>query len=71
VRLVCINAGVSAAQAVDIVYNLAGSDSIFEKHLLERCFRDVHAATQHVAVAASGLEQAGRVLLGLEPQGFI
>ena len=69
--LVCTNAGVNAAHAVDIVYNLAGSDSIFEKHLLERCFRDVHAATQHAAVAPSGLEVAGRVLLGLEPQGVI
>jgi alkylation response protein AidB-like acyl-CoA dehydrogenase len=71
VRLGCINAGMSAAQAVDVVYNLGGSDSIFEKHALERCFRDVHAATQHVAVAPKGLELAGRVLLGMEPNGFI
>jgi indole-3-acetate monooxygenase len=71
VRLGCINAGVSAAQAVDIVYNLGGSDSIFEKHPLERCFRDVHAATQHGAVAPKGLEVAGRVFLGMEPKGFI
>lgn len=71
VRLGCINAGLSAAQAVDIVYTLGGSDSIFEKHALERCFRDVHAATQHAAVSPKGLEAAGRVLLGMEPQGFI
>jgi hypothetical protein len=34
---------------------------------LERCFRDVHAATQHIAVATSNYELAGRVLLGLDP----
>jgi acyl-CoA dehydrogenase-like protein len=55
VRFGCINAAVSAARAVEIVYNLGGSDSIFEKHPLERCFRDVHAATQHGAVAPKGL----------------
>jgi indole-3-acetate monooxygenase len=71
VRLGCINAGVSSAQAVDIVYNLGGSDSIFEKNPLERCFRDVHVATQHAAVTPKGLEVAGRVLLGMEPNGLI
>ncbi len=71
VRLGCMNAGISAAQAVDIVYNLGGSASIFEKLPLERCFRDVHAATQHVAVAPRGLEVVGRVFLGMEPRGLI
>ena len=71
VRMGCVNAGVSAAEAVDIVYNLGGSGSIFEKNLLERCFRDVHVATQHVAVAPKTLEVVGRVFLGMEPQGLI
>jgi len=70
-RLGCINAGINAAQAVDIVYTLAGADSIFEKHALERCFRDVHAATQHAAVAPKGLEVPGRVLFGMKPKGII
>jgi len=71
VRLGCINAGMNAAQAVDIVYNLGGSDSIFEKHPLERCFRDVHAATQHAAVSPKGLEVVGRAFLGMEPKAII
>ncbi len=57
VRMGCVNAGGSAAAAVDVVWGLAGS----------RAFRDVHAATQHVALAPRTLEMAGRVLLGLEP----
>jgi len=71
VRMGCVNAGVSAAAAVDIVYNLGGSGSIFERNLLERCFRDIHVATQHVAVAPKTLEVVGRVFLGMEPQGLI
>jgi alkylation response protein AidB-like acyl-CoA dehydrogenase len=70
-RIGCVNAGVSAAEAVDIVYNLGGSASIFEKNLLERCFRDVHTASQHIAVAPKTLEVVGQVLLGMEPQGLI
>jgi alkylation response protein AidB-like acyl-CoA dehydrogenase len=41
VRMACVNVGVSAARAADIVYKLGGSDSIFEKYPLERCFRYV------------------------------
>lgn len=34
---------------------------------MQRYFRDVHAAGQHVVLAFPGLETVGRVLLGLEP----
>ena len=70
VRMGCVNAGVAAAAAVDIVWGLAGSGAIFEAAGLERRFRDVHVATQHVALAPRTLEVAGRVLLGLDPQGI-
>ena len=69
VRMGCVNAGASAAAAVDTVWGLAGSRAIFEDAGLERRFRDVHVATQHVALAPRTLEMAGRVLLGLEPGG--
>jgi indole-3-acetate monooxygenase len=70
VRMACVNAGESAAAAVDLVWGLAGSRAIFEDAGLERRFRDVHAATQHVALSPRTLEMAGRVLLGLEPLGL-
>ena len=70
-RMGCVNAGVSAAEAVDIVYRLGGSASIFEGNRIERCFRDVHTATQHGALAPRTLEVVGRVLLGLDPQGLL
>lgn len=70
VRMGCVNAGVAAAAAVDIVWGLAGSGAIFEAAGIERRFHDVHVATQHVALAPRTLEVAGRVLLGLDPQGI-
>jgi alkylation response protein AidB-like acyl-CoA dehydrogenase len=70
-RVGCVNAGTSAAAAVDVVYRLGGGASIFEGNRIERCFRDVHTAAQHGALAPKTLEAVGRVLLGLDPQGLL
>jgi alkylation response protein AidB-like acyl-CoA dehydrogenase len=68
-RLATCHAAIASAEAVDIAYNLGGGSSIYKKSELQRCFRDVHAATQHAAVAPDGMENTGRVLFGLEPTG--
>ena len=70
VRMGCVNAGVAAAAAVDLLWELAGAGAVFEAAGLERRFRDVHVATQHVALAPRTLEVAGRVALGLDPRGI-
>jgi alkylation response protein AidB-like acyl-CoA dehydrogenase len=67
VRLACTYAAQASAQAVDLMYNAAGGTAIFETGRLERCFRDVHASTQHIATSTSNYETGGRVLLGLDP----
>jgi alkylation response protein AidB-like acyl-CoA dehydrogenase len=68
VRLAACQATQCAIQAVDLAYALGGGTSLYEGNRLERCFRDAHAAGQHVAVAPqSNLEPVGRVLLGLDP----
>jgi alkylation response protein AidB-like acyl-CoA dehydrogenase len=66
-RLACAHAAQASAQAVDLVYNAAGGTAIFETGRLERCFRDVHAVTQHIATSTSNNEAGGRMLLGLDP----
>jgi alkylation response protein AidB-like acyl-CoA dehydrogenase len=66
-RLACTQAALNAAQAVDLMFEAGGATSVYTSSPLERCFRDVHAAMQHIAVSSSSLELSGRVLLGLDP----
>jgi alkylation response protein AidB-like acyl-CoA dehydrogenase len=66
VRLACTFAAESCAEAVDLVYDTAGGSAIQESGRIERCFRDIHAAKQHIGLATNNYELAGRALLGLD-----
>jgi indole-3-acetate monooxygenase len=66
-RLAAAQAAAASAQAVDLIYNAAGGTAIYEYSPIERCFRDVHATTQHVGISSANFELSGRVLLGLDP----
>src|SRR5947209_16924928 len=63
-RIAAAHAAEFSARAVDLVFNVAGGTAIFEQSPIERCFRDVHATTQHIATSAHNYEWARRVLLG-------
>lgn len=65
-RLAACHAASECAAAVDLVYTAAGGTAIYATSPLQRHFRDVHVATQHVMVGATSVTLAGRVLLGLE-----
>jgi alkylation response protein AidB-like acyl-CoA dehydrogenase len=68
VRLAACQATQCAIQAVDLMYQTAGGAALFQSGRLERCFRDVHAAGQHIVVSMQAtLEPVGRVLFGLPP----
>ena len=67
VRLACWQATQACTGAVDLMFAAAGGTALYEANRFERCFRDIHAAAQHVALANSNLELIGRVLLGLDP----
>ncbi len=66
-RLASLTAVENSATAVDGLYRLAGSTAIFQSSPLERCWRDVHTAAQHLQVQYGRWETAGRVLFGLDP----
>jgi alkylation response protein AidB-like acyl-CoA dehydrogenase len=57
-----------AAQAIDSLYNAAGATAVFEGNLMQRHFQDIHVITQHLQSRLTMYEQAGRHLLGLEPE---
>jgi alkylation response protein AidB-like acyl-CoA dehydrogenase len=66
-RIAFTNAGLGAAQAVDLVRNAAASTAIYTSSPLARAFRDIHTLTQHFVVSTLNNELGGRVLLGMEP----
>jgi alkylation response protein AidB-like acyl-CoA dehydrogenase len=55
-----------AAQAVDLIHDVAGMDAVMTGSIIDRCWRDVHTITQHVLLAPNRYDIAGRVLLGLD-----
>ncbi len=55
-----------AVEVVDTVYNAAGATSIYEGHLLQRFFQDIHVISQHLQARHTHYELVGRHWLGLE-----
>ena len=64
-RLATTHAVMASTEVVDCAYNLAGGVSVYQSSNLQRHFRDIHVATQHIMVAPSTLETTGRLFLGL------
>lgn len=63
-RLAATHAIGAARDVTDAMYELGGGSAIYDTHPLQRHLRDVHVATQHMLVAPSTWELAGRQLLG-------
>lgn len=66
IRLATTHATRSCARAVDLMYNLGGGTSVYRTSPLQRIFRDIHVATQHMMVGPATFELTGRMLLGLD-----
>ena len=54
-----------AVQVVDTVYNASGATAVYESHLLQRHFQDVHVISQHMQSRLANYELVGRHWLGL------
>jgi len=54
-----------AIQVVDTVYDAAGATAVYEGHLLQRAFQDMHVISQHAQSRHAHYELVGRYWLGL------
>jgi hypothetical protein len=50
----------AAITAVDIAFGYAGAGSVYAGHPLERCFRDIHTANQHIAFSGEAFSAYAR-----------
>ena len=64
-RLSAMNACRSARQAVDRLYEAAGSSAIYATNPFDRALRDQLTISAHLIASTRNLEPAGRVRLGL------
>ncbi len=64
--LAATQAATQAARAVDLLFKAAGTTSIYASSQIERCWRDVHTAAQHICLTTANYEFAGRLFLGLD-----
>ena len=62
-RLAGTHAAASCAQAIDILFDIAGSSSMFLERPLQRYWRDAHAVTKHIQVSRKNFETMGRLRL--------
>jgi alkylation response protein AidB-like acyl-CoA dehydrogenase len=70
--LLAANQAVRAGtEAVDRVFRLAGADAVFARHPLQRCFRDIHAAGQHILFSAGRDQAFAKVRLDLDQPTYL
>ena len=54
-----------SAQTVDLIYDASGLTAGSIDCAIERCWRDVNVARQHITLATTRFEVVGRVYLGM------
>ena len=61
----------AGTEAVDRVFRLAGADAVYTHHPLQRCFRDIHTAGQHILFGAGRDQAYAKVRLGIGQPTFL
>jgi alkylation response protein AidB-like acyl-CoA dehydrogenase len=58
-------------RAVDVAFQRAGGSALYDKSPLQRCFRDIHAAGQHIAFSHETWKRIGKSLCGIEQPTYM
>ena len=66
-RAAATHAADIAVEVASLAYRRGGGSVLYQDHPLNQCFRDAHAATQHVHVIDEMYEVVGAALLGDSP----
>lgn len=56
----------AAITAVDTAFGFAGAGAVYSGHPLERCFRDLHTANQHIAFSGESFRGYARTRFGID-----
>jgi len=67
IRLSAAAVAENTTAAVDTVFDLAGTASLYETSPIERCFRDIHSATKHISMSWTHYEMVGDSILNGGP----
>jgi hypothetical protein len=57
----------AAKDAVDTAFTLAGAGAVYDDQPLQRCFRDLHTAGQHMAFSPEGVKGWARSRFAAAP----
>ena len=63
IRLAASNAMGAGIDAVDTAFRLAGGKALYDANPLQRCWRDIHAGSNHIFFSNNHTANAGRMLL--------
>ena len=66
-RAAATHAADIAVEVASMAYRRGGGSALYRYHPLNQCFRDAHAATQHVHVTDEMYEVVGAILVGDAP----
>jgi alkylation response protein AidB-like acyl-CoA dehydrogenase len=70
IRLAVSHAMRACLDVVDTVFALAGGGALFDDNPLQRCWRDLHAASSHIFFSTSFGAFGGKVLLNQPVEEF-
>jgi alkylation response protein AidB-like acyl-CoA dehydrogenase len=61
----------AARNAVDTAYTYAGAAAVYADHPLQRCFRDLHVAAQHVGFSPTAIKRYAKTRFDIDQPTFL